>query len=107
MPEVVALKSETGIYGYKYYKTPKYYRIMHIPVYDKAYINKAAYSFRFIPSKVRKFFDYEDNDAIRYRMLWDTLGDPPGDLSQNAKNGRVFRVDSIAEKLFEEMICIW
>ena len=98
-----------GDYKYKFESldTKKFYPIVSLEQFTNAFINQRSYTFASFPQKILDFYSYHDNDLVRFRFLWDTLGDPPGDLSPDSKNGRAFQIQTLEDTYLEKLVEVW
>ena len=85
----------------------KFYIIMNINKYYYAAINREPYNFSNIPQKEKDFFEINDQDLPRSRLLFDTLGNPPGDLSKNSKYDLIFSTFSFNNEYLKQLIKVW
>jgi hypothetical protein len=71
----------------EYRKDDTYYPIYNVQKYERYYINNKPFNWKEVPREVRQFYEIKRNDSRRSRLLFDTLGTPPGDLRKESTLG--------------------
>jgi len=84
-----------------------YCKILKIKKYNSAVINSEAYDFTSVPQNINKYFEINEKDLPRYRLLFDTLGNPPGDLSADSKYEQIFSSVSFDKDYLKQLIEVW
>jgi len=88
-------------------KNQEYYEIMKINKYKNAVINSTAYNFDNIPKEIIDYFSINKKELPRSRLLFDTLGDPPGDLTEGSRYEQLFNDESMSIESLQELIDVW
>ncbi|MDR0315763.1 MAG: hypothetical protein LBH97_02560 [Treponema sp.] len=91
----------------EYYEDENYYPIFEIPEYEKAYYNTEAFKWDILPPRMRSFYGILLEDAPRSRLLFDTLGDPPGDIRPDSKYGRVLLNPQKSDEYYLALTEVW
>lgn len=85
----------------------RYYEIFKIPDYQLAYVNDNSFYWNTIPIDILKYYDINLEDKPRFRILFDTLGTPPGDISINSYWGNILFNRINNDTYFLKIVEIW
>ena len=94
-------------YNVEYCEDTNYYPIFNIPRYEKAYYNLEAFKWTAIPVRIRDFFEILVEDGPRSRLLFDTLGDPPGNIQPDSKFGRLLLNPQKTKEYYVDLLEVW
>jgi len=72
-----------------YINNNTYYTIFTIPNYSIAYVNTKPFDWGNLPSSLLLSLDFKNNDSPRSRLLFDPLGNPPGNITENSTYGNL------------------
>jgi hypothetical protein len=94
-------------YNIEYYNDEKYYPIFQIPAYERAFYNTEAFRWNALPRMMRTFFEILLEDGPRSRLLFDPLGDPPGNIRPNSKYGKLLLNPQKTKEYYVDLLDIW
>ena len=94
-------------YSIEYMNDCAYYPIFVVPEYKKYYINAKPFDWSAIPKKVREFYQIRYNDSPRGRLLFDTLGVPPGDLRPESQWGKFLLNPQRNDEYILKLVNVW
>jgi|GEM_PF-2448865 len=94
-------------YSIEYMNNCVYYSIFVVPEYKKYYINTKSFDWSAIPKKVCEFYQIKYNDSPRGRLLFDTLGVPPGDLRIGSRWGNFLLNPQRNDEYILELVNVW
>lgn len=102
-----AIRSAQNDWEFQNLSNQVFYKVLSIEKYKIAVINSKPYDFSEIPQNIIVFFEINKKDLPRSRLLFDTLGDPPGDISINSKYGQILSSASFNAEYLTKMIEVW
>jgi hypothetical protein len=94
-------------YSIEYMDDYTYYSIFTVPEYKGYYINRKPFDWTIIPEEICEFYQIKNNDSPRGRLLFDTLGVPPGDLREAGSLGKFLLNPRITDEYILELIDVW
>lgn len=78
----------------------KYYQIFTVPTYDIIFVNTQPFDWGEIPLNLRNYYEIPNNDKPRSRLLFDSLGTPPGNIQEGSCLGDLLYNPEISDRYF-------
>lgn len=85
----------------------EYFHVFTVPNYSVAFVNDRAFTWSGIPLSIINFYGINLEDKPRYRLLFDTLGTPPGDLTNTSPLGLLLLERAEKDEYLLRMIEVW
>jgi hypothetical protein len=95
------------LFQVQYMDSHIFYSIFNVPQYETVYCNKNAFNWDEIPETILSFYEFSRKDAPRSRLLFDTLGNPPGDLTKEGKQGAILLNPVITDEYLIRLAYVW
>jgi len=94
-------------YKVEYSSDENFYPVFKIPQYLYAYYNLEPFDWSLLPSQSKQFFEFQNDDAPRSRLLFDSLGDPPGNVQPDSEYGKILLYPQMSIEYFVDLLQVW
>jgi hypothetical protein len=103
----LSIKDKYARYTVDYLGDNTFYTIFSVPAYKIAYVNDIPFDWSELPSNLLFLLDFRNDDAPRSRLLFDTLGDPPGNIQPDSKYGKLLLEPKKSKEYFIDLLDVW
>ena len=105
--KAIYTKGTSYFQSFKFKRNLAFYTIFNIPDYEQAFLNEQPYNWTTIPRDILLFYSINHEDKPRFRILFDTLGTPPGDISVGSRLSNLLLNRRNTVSYYLEIIDVW